>query len=81
MNDEFRIHPNPLFGNHINLSNANEESYSYEIVGINGITIEKGLVENLSNKIDVLSVKKGIFILIPYSKNHRILHHSKFIRI
>jgi endonuclease I/chitodextrinase len=61
--DDFTLFPNPASGNFVNihLQNTDSENISYRIINALGQTVTRGTLTN--NRIDVNSLKKGIYII------------------
>lgn len=70
-----RIFPNPA-NNFINLEGIQPQT-SFEIYDLTGKIITKGNLEN-SQKIDIQSIKQGVYFLMVESRNSREI--SKFIK-
>jgi endonuclease I/chitodextrinase len=61
--DDFTLFPNPVSGNFVNihLQNTDSEIISYRVINALGQTVKSGTLTN--NRIDVNSLKKGIYII------------------
>ncbi len=71
--DDFTLFPNPVSGNFVNiqLQNTDSENISFRIINTLGQTVIKGTLT--SNRIDVNSLKKGIYIIEIIDNQERMI--------